>query len=140
MEKTTSLETDLDLDSLNEAHQAPLNDYVLLQRRIYLVNVVLALFAVFLTALVFDSSRAISLFIGAFSGIVYLRLLARSVGRLGETSKAVGKTQLLVPVLLVLMVSKLPQLELLPALAGFLLYKLSIVFQVLLESRTKAFS
>ena len=79
-----------------------------------------------------------SLLVGALSGVLYLRLLARSIGKLGTSSKSVGKIQLIVPVLLVLAVSKLSQLELLPALLGFLLYKPSLVFQILLESRSQA--
>jgi ATP synthase protein I len=88
------------------------------------------------TALVFDLHIASSLLVGAVCGVLYLRLLARSVGKLGKASKSVSKIQLLVPVLLVLAVSRLPELELLPALFGFLLYKPAMILQVLLESRT----
>ena len=72
-----------------------------------------------------------SLFIGALSGIFYFRLLARGVGRLGTSSKIVGKVQLLVPVLLVLVSSRFPQLDLIPALLGFLLYKPALIIQFL---------
>jgi len=71
--------------------------------------------------------------VGALAGVVYLRLLARSIGKLGKTSKSVGKVQLVVPVLLVLVVSRLPQLELLPSLLGFLMYKPALILQVMLE-------
>jgi len=43
----------------------------------------------------------------------------------------VGKIQLLVPVLLVLAASKVPQLDLIPALLGFLLYKPALIIQFL---------
>jgi len=85
----------------------------------------------------FSLSTSISLLIGALFGALYLRLLARSVGNLGKSSKTVGKIQLVVPVLLVLGVSKLPQLDLLPSLLGFLLYKPSLILQVMLESSNK---
>ena len=71
------------------------------------------------------------LLIGALSGIFYFRLLARGVGRLGTSSKIVGKVQLLVPVLLVLVSSRFPQLDLIPALLGFLLYKPALIIQFL---------
>lgn len=70
---------------------------------------------------------------GSFSGILYLRLLARSIGKLGKSSKTVGKVQLIIPVLLVLVVSRLPQLSLLPAILGFLLYKPSLIIQEMFE-------
>ena len=74
--------------------------------------------------------------VGALSGSLYLRLLARSIGQLGKGSNAVGKIQLVVPVLLVLAVSKIPQLDLIPSMLGFLLYKPSLIIQALIESRT----
>ena len=72
-----------------------------------------------------------SLLVGALSGIFYFRLLARGVGRLGTSSKIVGKVQLLVPVILVLVSSRFPQLEIIPALLGFLLYKPALIIEFL---------
>ncbi len=118
----------------------PSEEYVQLQRRIYKAALIVSLLAVAFTAFFFGMHSAISMLLGAFSGFLYLRLLARNIGRLGNTSKAVGKVQLLVPVILFFAASRLPQLELLPALIGFLLYKPSLAFQILLESRTKATS
>ena len=80
-----------------------------------------------------DLHAAFSLLLGAFSGILYLRLLAKSIGSLGKTSTSVSKFQLLVPVVLILAVSKLSFFQLLPALVGFLLYKPSLIIQFLLE-------
>ncbi|KGG15784.1 hypothetical protein EV07_1749 [Prochlorococcus sp. MIT 0603] len=62
-----------------------------------------------------------------------MRLLAKSIGSLGKTSSSVSKVQLIVPVLLVLVIAKLPGLDLTPALVGFLLYKPSLIFQFLIE-------
>jgi hypothetical protein len=77
------------------------------------------------------SPSAPSLLFGALSGILYFRLLARGIGRLGTSSKIVGKVQLLVPVILVLVSSRFPQLDLIPALLGFLLYKPALIIQFL---------
>ena len=131
------LKSDSSLDlvpSASPAKGTSEEEYVHLQRRIYLAALVVTAIAVFLTAILFGLQTSISLLIGAFSGILYLRLLARSVGKLGKSTKTVGKIQLLVPVVLVLAASKLPQLELLPTLLGFVLYKPSLIFQVILES------
>ena len=78
--------------------------------------------------------NAASVLVGSLAGVLYLRLLARSVGKLGNGSKKVGKLQLLVPVVLVLAAARLPQLELLPALLGFLLYKPALILQAVLDS------
>lgn len=125
-------------DSLDSAPSAPVspdNDdaYERLQRRLILATLSVSALAVPFTALVFDLHTAGCLLVGSLAGVLYLRLLARSVAKLGNGSKKVGKLQLLVPVVLVLAAAKLPQLELLPALIGFLLYKPAVILQALLD-------
>jgi len=104
-----------------------------LQRRLFLYTGVAAALAVPATALLFGTGAAVSLLVGALAGLLYLRLLARSVARLGGQSRSVGKAQLLVPLVLLLAASRLPQLEILPALVGFLLYKPAVLAQALGE-------
>ncbi len=121
------------LDSSEKLSEKFNNEYLQLQLRIFRLTLILTAFAVFITAIFVNAQAAISLLIGALSGILYLRLLARGIGKLGKTSTSVNKVQLLVPVLLFFIVSRFPQLELLPALLGFLLYKPSLIVQFLLE-------
>lgn len=121
--------------STDAAPSAPSNDdYGRLQRRLIGATVILSALAVAITALAFGLHTAASLLAGALSGTLYLRLLARSVGKLGNGAKKVSKVQLLVPVVLVLAAARLPELELLPALIGFLLYKPALILQALLDS------
>ena len=136
VESSQNTELSMDPDSSAEVSTTSDDEYAQLQRRFILATLAVSVFAVSVTALVFDLHIASSLLVGAVCGVLYLRLLARSVGKLGKASKSVSKIQLLVPVLLVLAVSRLPELELLPALFGFLLYKPAMILQVLLESRT----
>ncbi len=138
LEKTegASLSTDspLGLAWSGEGISPPSEEYVQLQQRIFLVTLGLTVLAVAITAIFFDLQASISVLVGAFCGVLYLRILARSVEKLGKSSKSVGKVQLMIPVLLVLAVSRLPQLDLLPSLLGFLLYKPSLIIQILFES------
>ena len=124
----------LEHPSSEQASQAPLDDFVRLQRRLILATLIVSALAVAITALVFDLHIASSLLVGALAGVLYLRLLARSVSKLGDGSKKVGKLQLLVPVVLVLAAARTPQLELLPAFLGFLLYKPALILQAVLDS------
>ncbi len=133
-----STESELNLGPSDEVANASSDEYVQLQRRIFRAVLIVSAFAVLIAAIFFDLEVSISLLVGALSGVLYLRLLARSIGKLGTNSKSVSKFQLLVPVILVLVVSKLSQLELLPALLGFLLYKPALIFQILLDSRSRA--
>jgi len=129
------------LDPLNpvksaEVFKASSDEYAHLQRRIFMATIFLSAFAIGITAIFFDLQITTSLLVGSFLGLLYLRLLARSIEKLGKSSKQVGKIQLLVPVLLVLATSKLPQLDLIPALLGFVLYKPALIFQTFLETRS----
>lgn len=106
-----------------------LDDFTLLQRRLIQATLAISALAVLVTALVFNLHTAGSVLVGAMAGVLYLRLLARSVAKLGPGSKSVSKFQLLVPALLVVASARLPQLDLLPALIGFLLYKPAVLLQ-----------
>ncbi len=133
----SSADSDLTNDSLSKSILAnPTDEYVQLQRRIFKATAIASVFALAISAFFFDSLTTFSVLLGSVSGIIYLRLLARNIGNLGGNSKTVGKSQLIIPVLLVLLVSKVPQIQLLPALLGFLIYKPSMIIQVLLDSKS----
>jgi len=121
----------LDIDSLDTSSGVKSEEYIELQFRVILLTFLLTIFSVGIAGFFWGIQISASLFIGALSGIFYFRLLARGVGRLGTSSKIVGKVQLLVPVVLVLVSSRFPQLDLIPALLGFLLYKPALIIQFL---------
>lgn len=110
-----------------------MDDYRRLQRRLIVATALATALAVPITFLVFDIATAASLLVGSLAGLLYLRLLARSVSRLGVDSKSVGKVQLLVPIVLVLAGARIPQLQILPSLVGFLLYKPALIVQAVLD-------
>ena len=113
-------------------HVDPMDDYVRLQQRLMMATLAVSAAAVPLSWIFFGGSAAARLLLGACSGLLYLRLLARSVARLGKGSRSVGRFQLLVPVLLVIAALRIPAIELLPALAGFVLYKPALLLQAVL--------
>ena len=121
----------LDIDSSDSSSGVKSDEYLELQFRVFRLAFLLTIFFVGIAGFFWGIQAGASLFIGALSGIFYFRLLARGVGRLGTSSKIVGKVQLLVPVLLVLVSSRFPQLDLIPALLGFLLYKPALIIQFL---------
>jgi len=121
----------LDIDSQDSSSGVKLDEYAELQVRILRLTFLLTIVFVGIAGFFWGIQASASIFFGALSGAFYFRLLARGVGKLGTSSKMVGKVQLLVPVFLVLAASKLPQLELIPALLGFLLYKPALIIQFL---------
>ena len=121
----------LDIDSLDTQSEFKSDEYLELQFRVLRLTILLTFLSVGIAGFFFGIQASASIFVGALSGIFYFRLLARGVGRLGTSAKIVGKVQLLVPVLLVLVSSRFPQLDLIPALLGFLLYKPALIIQFL---------
>lgn len=111
-----------------------MGEYQRLQRRLLAATAAATALAVPISGWFFGGSTALSLLVGGLAGLLYLFLLARSVSRLGDDRKSVGKVQLLVPVVLVLAAARIPALEILPALLGFLLYKPALILQAVLDS------
>ncbi|MFM9048107.1 MAG: ATP synthase subunit I [Cyanobium sp.] len=120
--------------SATSALDGGMDQYHRLKRRLLVATTVATALAVPAVGFFFGLAVAISTLVGALCGLLYLMLLSRSVSRLGVSSKSVGKIQLLVPIVLVLAAAKLPQLHLLPALLGFLLYKPALLVQALLDA------
>lgn len=121
-----------DGSSPGDAADNGMEEFRRLQRRLYVATGLASALAVAVTLLIFDSATALNLLVGALAGLLYLRLLARSVSRLGPGERSVGKLQLLVPIVLVLAAARIPQLRILPCLIGFLLYKPALIAQAIL--------
>jgi len=131
VEDCSSRDPLLDIDSLDTSSGVKTDEYLELQFRVLRLTFLLTVFSVGIAGFFLGIQVSASILFGALSGIFYFRLLARGVGRLGTSSKIVGKVQLLVPVLLVLVSSRFPQIDLIPALLGFLLYKPALIIQFL---------
>jgi ATP synthase protein I len=108
-----------------------MGEYQQLKQELFLTTLAIAAVA-FPTVVYFYGLRiAGNYLLGAVTGVVYLRLLARDVDRLGtETMKLSLNRQALVLVLM-LVAAKWDQLQILPVFLGFLTYKAaSIVYLV----------
>lgn len=124
----------IDSEAVNTAEQKSIEDYAQIQRRLLFATLIVSLAVFIITAFVFNLFVARSLLVGAIAGVLYLRLLARSVANLNGYSRRVNRSQLLVPVVLVVAASRFPQLEFLPAFLGFLLYKPALLIQAILDA------
>jgi len=133
VKNTSGSKIDSVIDSSGDGLNPSIDEYAKLQRRIILVTLLVSVITASIVALFFDLYFAGSLLVGGFSGVLYLWLLARSIEKLGNGSRNLSKTQLLVPVVLFFAALRLPQLELLPAMLGFLLYKPGMIMQALLD-------
>ena len=104
------------------------DEYTKLQITIFGITFIVAILVASITGIIIGYTFGFSVFIGAIAGIFYLRLLAKSVGKIGKESNGVSQLQLLVPVCLFLFASKLGSLDIFPAMIGFFIYKPSLIF------------
>ena len=104
------------------------DEYTKLQLTIFGITLIVSILIASISGIFLGFTFGFSILIGAFAGIFYLRLLAKSVGKLGKESTGVSKLQLLVPVCLFIFASKLGSLDIFPAMIGFFIYKPSLIF------------
>ena len=103
------------------------DEYTKLQLTIFGITFIVSILLASITGIFLGFTFGFSIFIGAIAGIFYLRLLAKSIGKLGKESSGVSKLQLLVPVCLFIFASKLGSLDIFPAMIGFFIYKPSLI-------------
>ncbi len=103
------------------------DEYTKLQLTIFGITFIVSILIASITGIILGFTFGLSVLIGSLAGIFYLRLLAKSVGKLGSESTGVSKLQLLIPVCLFIFASKLGSLEILPAMIGFFIYKPSLI-------------
>jgi len=103
------------------------DEYTKLQLTIFGITFIVSILLASITGIFLGFTSGFSIFIGAIAGIFYLRLLAKSIGKIGKESSGVSKLQLLVPVCLFIFASKLGSLDIFPAMIGFFIYKPSLI-------------
>ena len=118
---------------VNTPAENGMESFARLQVRLMLATLIVSAVATLFASFYFDLFVARSLLVGAVAGLFYLRLLARSVARLGGGSRQVGRFQLVVPIVLIVSAARFPQLDLLPAFVGFLLYKPALILQTVID-------
>ena len=103
------------------------DEYTKLQITIFGITFIVATLVASITGIIIGYTFGFSVFVGAIAGIFYLRLLAKSIGKIGKESNGVSQLQLLVPICLFLFASKLGSLDIFPAMIGFFIYKPSLI-------------
>ena len=108
-----------------------MQEYFQLQQDLLKVTLILT-GIIFISVWIFYSLNiALNYLIGACTGVVYLRMLAKNVEQLGRERKRLSNTRLALLILLILIASRWDQLQIMPIFLGFLTYKAALIVYVL---------
>ncbi len=110
---------------------ASLQDYYELQNQLLLVTLAMTAIIFMSTWWAYSLNMAMNYAIGALTGMVYLRMLARDVEKMSGSKQPLISGRLALFVGLIIVATQWHQLQILPIFLGFLTYKAAIIVYVL---------
>ncbi|HEY9835918.1 MAG TPA: ATP synthase subunit I [Vampirovibrionales bacterium] len=131
-EEPTSQERELEpTETRAPQENSSMDEYHQLKQKL-LVSTLVITAVVFVSVWFYYSLNiALNYLIGACTGVVYLRMLARDVERLGNQKQSLSKGRLAMFIGLIIVATQWDQLQVMPIFLGFLTYKAALLVYVL---------
>ncbi len=103
------------------------DDYESLKLRIFIITLVLTGLIFIAVVSFYGLNIALNYLLGACTGVVYLKMLAQSVDELGKQRNRLGYSRLGIFIGVIILATRLKQLQILPIFLGFMTYKAAIL-------------
>ncbi|MDY7020335.1 MAG: ATP synthase subunit I [Cyanobacteriota bacterium] len=130
-ETTPPIENGSDSGMIDPGADDSMQEYYQLQEELLILTVILTC-VIFVTVCFFYPLRiALNYLLGAVGSVVYLRMLAKDVEKLGRQQQRLSKTRLALIIGLLVVATQWNSLMLLPIFLGFLTYKAALIVYVL---------
>lgn len=112
---------------LPPASTTAMDEYYQLQQNLLLTTLAFTGVIFFSVWLAYSLPIALNYLLGACGGVVYLRMLAKSVANIGREGSGPSSSRLALVVGLVLVATQWQQLQVMPVFLGFLTYKGALI-------------
>ncbi len=103
------------------------DDYGNLKLKLFVITLVLSGLIFLGVGSYYGLKVALNYLLGACTGVVYLKMLAQSVDELGKQRNRLGYSRLGVFIGVMILATRLDQLQILPIFLGFMTYKAAIL-------------
>jgi ATP synthase protein I len=113
------------------AREDSMEEYRQLKLELYITTLAIALVVFATVAFVSDLPTAFNYLLGAVASLVYLRMLAKDVDRLGGDNQRLSWNRTALFVGLMVVAAKWHQLQVLPIFLGFLTYKAALLIYLI---------
>ncbi|BAZ38609.1 putative ATP synthase protein I [Calothrix sp. NIES-4101] len=108
-----------------------MQEFYRLYKKLVIITLVLTGIAFISVWIFYSVNIALNYLLGAFTGVLYLRMLAKDVEQLGVEKQSLSKNRLALFVVLIVVATQWQQLKILPIFLGFLTYKATLLVYTL---------